>query len=131
MQHRLSFANFNLLSDDVVEVVVDEGVELSLEMVEECHQFIQQNVHHHFGLLINRVNQYSYSYEAQLSLASHEYLKAIAFVYYSQETLTHIENLHRARMFDEWNSKVFSGLELGWQQALFWLQQELSAVKIN
>jgi len=41
MKHRLSFAYFILLTENIVEVIldevsIDEGIEWSLEMIEEC-----------------------------------------------------------------------------------------------
>ena len=131
MKHRLSFAYFNMISDQIVEVVVDENVEMTMEMIEECHQFIHAHISEDFGMLINRVNNYTYTYEAKLSIASYENLKAIAFVYYSEDSKEITEHLYNLRSFDEWNYRVFSGLELGWQQAVDWLYQELATVKVN
>ena len=131
MKHRLSFGYFNVLSDKIVEVVVDEGVEMALEMVEECHAFIQLQFKEDFGMLINQVNNYKYSYEAKLSIASYEHLKAIAFVYYSKEGKDTTENLYKLRTLDEWNYHAFSGLELGWQQAYDWLEKELAEIRIS
>ncbi|MEW6990261.1 hypothetical protein AADZ91_06165 [Colwelliaceae bacterium 6441] len=131
MKHRLSFAYFNLLSDNIVEVVVDEGIEITMEMIEECHAFIHSHFKDDFGMLVNRVNNYTYSFEAKLSIASYEHLKAIAFVCYSNDSKSITEDLYKLRSLDDWNHRVFSGLELGWQQALDWLHQELTALKVN
>mgnify|MGYP000008783740 CR=1 FL=1 len=131
MKHRLSFGHFNILSENILEVVADEGVEMTLEMIEECHQFVEQHFTDDFGMLVNRVNNYTYSFEAKLSIASYEHLKAIAFVYYSPDCKEVAEELYQIRSLDEWNFRVFSGLELGWQQAYTWLQQELISVKVN
>ena len=131
MKHRLSFAYFNILSDNILEVVVDDGIEMTLEMVEECHEFINAHFTDEFGMLINRVNNYSYTYEAKLSIASYENLKAIAFVYYSSDSKDITEQLGKTRITDEWNYRIFSGLELGWQQAFDWLAQELSVIKVR
>jgi len=130
MKHRLSFAYFNILSDNILEVVVDDGIEMTLEMVEECHDFINAHFTNDFGMLINRVNNYTYTYEAKLSLASYEKLKAIAFVYYSKDSKDITKQLSKTRISDEWNCRIFSGLELGWQQAYEWLLQELIPIKI-
>jgi len=127
MKHRLSFGYFTLLAENIVEVCIDDGVELSLEMVEECDEFFKAHIFGDFGMLINRINNYSYSYEAQLSIGSYQGLKAIAFVYYNDECKALVEELKVVRALDNWNSKLFSGLELGWQQALAWLEQELLA----
>lgn len=126
MKHRASFAFFNVLSDSVIEVIVDEGIEMTLEMVEEYHDFIVNNMPGDFGLLINRINRYSYSYEAQLSVSSSENMKAIAFIYYDEETKLSSMALNKIRMNDGWNLKLFSGLELGRETALNWLNSELT-----
>jgi hypothetical protein len=131
MKHRLSFGYFNTLSENVVEVVADEGIEMTLEMIEECHQYINTHFVGDFGMLVNRVNNYTYSYEAKLSIASYENLKAIAFVYYSSDSKEISDNLYKLRAFDEWNCRFFSGLELGWQQAVDWLEKEVSTVKLS
>ncbi|GHE98929.1 hypothetical protein [Thalassotalea profundi] len=125
MKQRLSFAYFTLLEDNIVEVIVDENIEMTLEMVEECHQFIDKYCPDDFALLINRVNHYDYSYEAKLSLASYENLKAIAFVYYTAESKNQVNQLAKIRAHDAWNVQTFAGLNMGWQEAYNWLQQEL------
>lgn len=123
---RLSFGYFKIHDNNIVEIIVDQGIKMSLEMVEECHEFIRQCRLDDFALLINRVNQYDYSFEAKLSVASHENVKAIAFVYYHENCKTLTESLIALRAHDGWNTRLFHGLELGWQQALTWLKQELA-----
>jgi hypothetical protein len=125
MKHRLSFGYFTLLAENIVEVTIDEGIELSLEMVEECDVFFKTHIFGGFGMLINRINEYTYSYEAQLSIGSYEGLKAIAFVYYSDKSKVIVDELNLTRAYDKWNSCTFSGLELEWQQAFQWLKHEL------
>ncbi len=125
MKHRLSFGYFTLLTENIVEVTIDEGVELSLEMIEECDVFLKAHIFGDFGMLINRINQYTYSFEAQLTIGSNTGLKAIAFVCYSDESKGLIEKINVVRADDDWNSCLFSGLELEWQQAVSWLKNEL------
>lgn len=125
MKHRLSFGYFTLLAENIVEVTIDEGIELSLEMIEECDVFFKAHIFGNFGMLINRINEYTYSYEAQLSIGSYNGLKAIAFVYYSDEGKLFIEEVNLSRAYDNWNSCVFSGLDLEWQKAFQWLQNQL------
>ncbi len=131
MKHRLSFGFYNIFANNVIEVTADEGVEMTLEMVEECHEFVNNNVEGDFALLINRINNYTYTYEAKLSVASYEGLKALAFVCYSEKSRLVTKKLQASRSFDQWKYPVFSGLELGWQQAYHWLESELLAIKIN
>lgn len=131
MKHRLSFGFYNIFANNVVEVTADEGIEMTLEMVEECHEFMDKHIEGDFALLINRINNYSYTYEAQLSLASYSGLKALAFVCYSKESFLVTEKLQSNRSFDQWQHPVFSGLELGWQQAYQWLENELLKIKTS
>jgi hypothetical protein len=130
MKHRLSFGFFNVLANNIVEVTVDEGVEVSLEIVEECYDFVDRHMTGNFAMLINRINNYTYTYEAQLSIASYEGLKALAFVCYSEKGEQVSRELLNNRAIDQWDYPIFSGLELGWQQAYQWLEYELSEVKV-
>lgn len=131
MKHRSSFAYFNIISESIVEVIIDDGIEMTLEMVEEYHDFIVKHMPGEFGLLVNRLNHYSYSYEAQLSVSSSDKMKAIAFVYYDEESKKSSLKLHKNRINDGWNFQLFAGLELGWQEALGWLEAELAVENAN
>ncbi len=131
MKHRTSFAFYNKLSENIIEVIADEGVEITLEMIDEGHEFIEKYIEGDFALLVNRINTYSYSYEAKLSIASHEGLKAIAFVYYNNESQHAIDDLQNTRVMDKWNAKTFPGMELGWQQAYDFLEEEMAALNVN
>ena len=125
MKYRLSFGYFTLLAENIVEVTIDEGVELSLEMIEESAVFFKAHIFGRFGMLINIVNEYTYSFEAKLSIGSYEGLQAIAFVYYSDKSRVNVEELNAVRANDKWNSSIFSGRELEWHKAFKWLEQEL------
>lgn len=131
MKHKLNFASYNVISENIIEVIVDEGVSLSLEMIDECHNFVQKNMKQEFGLLINTINDFNFTFEAKLSVASHENMRAIAFVHYNEQGKNNIIELQRLRAMDGWNQKNFSGLELGWQKAQQWLTDELKLVTVN
>ncbi|MGJ8691118.1 MAG: hypothetical protein ACSHW0_01405 [Thalassotalea sp.] len=129
MSHQLSFASIKLLADDIAEVVVDNNIEITLEMVEELEAFLNHNFKQAFGLLVNKVNPYSYSFEAMTCMASNKYLAALAVVNYEDHSEDPIHYVLKIRAVDELNIKVFSGLELGWQQAKDWLAHELENIK--
>lgn len=131
MKYRLSFAEFTMHSGNVLEMLVNDGVEISLEMIEESDRFIAENFNDDFILLINGINNYSYTYEAQLCIASNENIKGIAFLYYSKEGLDAINQLKARRKMDNLNCKTFSGLELGSQQAYAWSNNELSTLGLS
>lgn len=128
MEHNLSFAKVNLLSENVAEIIVGQDVEISLEMSEEYDEFLTQKFPGNFAILVNKINQYDFSFEAKLSMASHENLMAIAVITYDSEGKQSVENLAAMRKLDGWNLKMFDGLNLGWQEGLDWLQGELNTI---
>lgn len=115
----------SLPAANILEITPDEGVQISLEMVDECQAFIHRHINSNFAILINQVNDYNYSFEAQLSVGSYENLVALAFVYYTEKGRLMTEQLAARRRHDNWNYQVYSGLNLGWQEAFSWLQGEL------
>jgi len=131
MQHQLSFAKINILSDTIAEVIVGQGIEISLEMSEEYDDFLTRKFTNNFALLVNKVNQYDFSFEAKLSMASHENLTAIAVITYENEGKQSVEKLAAMRKIDGWNLKVFDGLNLGWQEGYDWLQEQLNEVTLS
>ena len=127
MKYELSFATINLIKDNIAEVIINAGVEVSMEMGEECDAFFTKLFPENFALLINKINPYDYTFEAKLSVASHENLKAIAVVSYDEHGESVSKELAQLRKIDGWNVKIFSGLNLGWQDGVDWLEQELLA----
>ena len=128
MKHQLSFATITLLSDSIVEIMVNKDVEISLEMAEEFHQFLVANFKSDFGILVNKIYHYTYAFEAKLTIGSASNIKAIAVVFYNQAGNKTTDALLEVRAQDSWNLKSFSGLELGRQQGIDWLKKELSAI---
>jgi len=125
-KYKLSFGYMTLLSENIAEVIVNHNTKMTIEMVEEYDEFLTNNFSENFGVLINRINDYSYSYEASISIASLEGLKAIAVVSYTPQSRKETLELLEKRKIDGLNVKIFSGLEMGWQQGLNWLEKELS-----
>jgi hypothetical protein len=115
-----------MLDENIAEIIVNKSVEISIEMVEEYDEFLSTHFSSDFGLLINKINEYNYSFEAKLSIASNENLKVMAVVNYSNESEELTQKIKNLRAIDDWNLKNFSGLDLGWQQAYDWLKEELS-----
>ncbi|WP_019025773.1 hypothetical protein [Colwellia piezophila] len=130
MKHVLSFGYITLLSDNIAEVVVNPNIIISLEMVEEFDYCLKCHFNKNFGLLINKINKYTYTFEAQLTIASLSGIKAIAVVTYNQYCEQVTNALVNTRKIDNLNLRQFSGLELelelGFQSAVTWLEQELS-----
>ncbi|TYK67099.1 hypothetical protein [Colwellia echini] len=127
IKHQLSFAKINILNDHIAEVIVNKGVDISLEMTEEYDDFLAKTFSSNFAVLVNKIHQYDLSFEAKLNVASHENLTAIAVITYDKESKEQVKNLATMREHDGWNLRIFDGLNLGWQDGLDWIQSELSA----
>ncbi|WP_057832796.1 hypothetical protein [Colwellia sp. TT2012] len=130
MKHQLSFATVNVLSDGIAEIIITEGIEVSMEMLDEFDAFISQHLSDHFALLINKLHSYKFTFEAKMSMASHEKLIAIAVIIYKAADHKIIDDVMSLRAIDDLNLKAFSALELGWQQGYDWLQGELNLLVI-
>jgi hypothetical protein len=131
MNHHLSFAKINILSENILEVIINPNVEISLEMSEEYDDLLSTTFSQDFAILVNKINEYDFSFEAKLSMASHEKLKAIAVITYNNDSKTSVEEVAAMRQRDGWNLKVFDGLNLGRQEALDWLNNELGIVALD
>ncbi|MFT5294307.1 MAG: hypothetical protein ACI9YH_000313 [Colwellia sp.] len=124
-QYRLSFARINILLDNIVEIVIDNNVSVSLEMVAELDTFLNNSLPSSFGLLVNKINHYTYSFEAMMTFASLVNIKAIAVINYSQSAEEVTTNIIKQRQVDQLNIKSFSGLDLGYLHATSWLKSQL------
>lgn len=125
MENRLSFAYVNIVQDNIAEVIIDNNVIITLDMLEEYDIYLNKHFKGNFGLLINRINHYSYSFEAKLTLGSVNGLCAMAVVYYNRMSKESAHSMMNARINDEFNLKLFSGLELGKHNGVNWLRDEI------
>jgi len=114
---KLSFGKVTLIYDDIAEVVANDGVEVTIEMIGEFHEFLINQMSRPFMLLINKRNSYSFTLEAQRYLYSLPDLYAVAVIAYnkaSEETAKGILNFSPPELFQ---SKVFADRS----SALEWL----------
>ena len=56
--HELSFEKVIILREDLAEVVVNEGIEMSVEMVDEYHYFLLSHMSAQLSLLLNKINAF-------------------------------------------------------------------------
>jgi hypothetical protein len=133
MIETLSFATVNMHDNNIVEVIIDGSTEISLEMTEEFDQFLSLHCTGPIGLLFNKLNDYVYSFESKLTVASHTDIRAIAVVYYTDDGQNSATKIQKIRAMDNLNIAMFSGVESGepsgWQQAMSWLQQQVILVE--
>ena len=81
-EYRLSFCLLKRLPGRIVEVVPDAGVEIDLPMVAELDRTMIAMMGDTFAILVNKVNSYSVSFEAQIKIGLLEEVKATAVVAY-------------------------------------------------
>jgi len=120
--HKLPFGNIDIIREDIAEVVIYDGIELDEEMVEQYHSFLLQHLQAPFSLLINRINGYSYTFNALLKLDTLVEINALAVVTYSQDSKATEQLLASYPRHVEWNMSIFSNRDL----ALNWLISEQS-----
>lgn len=115
--HELPFAKIIILHDDIAEVMINDGVEMDAEMVQQYHDFLLSHLHAPFSLLINKVNAYTYNFQAQEKLATLKEINAMAVVAYNRVTKITTETLASYPRDVKWNLEIFSNRD----DALAWL----------
>jgi hypothetical protein len=120
--HVLSFGTVTLLRPDLAEVIVDEGVEMNMDMVDEYHMFVSELLADPCGALINKKNRYTYTFEAQLAISTLEKIRATAVLVYSDASRISTDALLKLPTHLRQNVKIFSNRDAG----LHWLEQQLT-----
>lgn len=120
--HRLSFATITILADDLAEVVVDHGVDMTGSMVDEYHEFLRTHLSAPFSLLINKINNYSYDFTAQENLAAIPEIDRMAVVAYKPTTENVTRLMTTIPREYAWRLEIFSDRDA----ALAWLMESHS-----
>ena len=123
--HELSFAKIIILRKDIAEVIVNDGIEMNETMVDEYHNFLLSHLQAPFSLLINKVNAYTYDFNAQKKLATIEEIHAMAVVAYNRITKITTQSLASFPRDHKWNMEVFSGRDT----ALHWLTSKQDSAR--
>jgi hypothetical protein len=122
--HELPFAKIIILRDDIAEVMINDGVKMDIAMVEQYHDFLLSHLRAPFSILVNKINSYTYDFDAQEKLATLKEINAMAVVAYNPVTEITTEILASYPRNVKWNLRIFSNRD----DALTWLlsEQELS-----
>ena len=118
--HELSFAKIIILRDDIAEVMINDGVRMNEEMVEQYHDFLLSHLRAPFSLLVNKINSYTYDFHAQEKLATLKEINVMAVVAYNRVTKLTTETLASYPRDVKWNLEIFSNRD----EALAWLLSE-------
>ena len=122
--NELPFGKIIILRDDIAEVMINDGVIMDMAMVEQYHDFLLSHLRAPFSILVNKINSYTYDFDAQEKLATLKEINAMAVVAYNPVTEITTEILASYPRNVKWNLRIFSNRD----DALTWLlsEQELS-----
>jgi len=118
--YELSYAKIIVLQDDIAEVIINDAVVMNAVMVEQYHEFLRSILTSPFSLLINKINAYTYDFDAQLELATIAEINAMAVVAYNRITELTTESLASYPRSKKWNLQIF----MNRNDALAWLLLE-------
>ena len=106
--HNLSFVRCIILREDIAEIIVNEAVEVNLDMVDEVHEFLISNLKAPFSVLVNKINRYTYSFEAQLKVGSIKEINAQALLIHNKTTEVTTKYFAELPREIPWKYRVFS-----------------------
>ena len=81
---RLDFGTFVVLEEGIMESVADEGLDISVEQVDEMIALYRE--HKIDYVLANRKNSYSFSFAASVKIATSKGVKAVAILKHRPQT---------------------------------------------
>jgi hypothetical protein len=116
----IEFAKIIIIENDVAEIIVDKEIELTIEMVRHLHQTLRNNLATSFFLLINKINDYSYDFEAMHELGTIKEIAGIAIIGYSVQAQINSQYMSKLKRKKTWNAKTFNNRD----DALEWIQQQ-------
>lgn len=116
-EHRLDFARIIIHHQNLAEVVINQGVVMDLALVDQYHTFLRTHLSAPFNLLINKLNSYSYTPQAQREIGTIREIDKMAIVTYNKISELATQNLNQQARSRNWISKSFRTKEA----ALEWL----------
>lgn len=124
-QHSLGFGQIIILQPDIAEVIIDDGIEMDESMVDDYHHFLIKHLAAPFSILVNKINAYTYTFEAQLKLGTIPQIHSMAVVTYSHISEVATNSLSSIPRTTTWNLRTFPQRE----QALRWLIQNQDIIR--
>ncbi|MBL1276782.1 MAG: hypothetical protein COB30_011905 [Ectothiorhodospiraceae bacterium] len=80
MEYDLNYCTIQHWDDDIALIEINDGIEIDATMAAELIHIANKELGSSFGILSNRINSYSLSFDAMAALANHENLAAVAIV---------------------------------------------------
>ena len=118
----LGFGKLIILGSRVVEIIVENGVYIEQSHVSLVHNIFRVQFPEGAYVLINKINQYSYSFESQQLLFDPGIMKALAVVVYSDISERSMQLLLDLPNNGKWNARLFNTRE----KATAWLEEQMA-----
>ncbi len=118
-EYKFDYCTVQFRNDRIAEFEINEGVNVDTGMVAELTQLTEKHLPGAIGILSNRINSYSLSFEAMSAVAQFENLAALAIVVHSTKLrfLVEAQN-HLISAIRKIPIKIFVDTDA----ALHWLQ---------
>jgi len=114
IEHRISIGLVIEHDDGIMEIVVDGGINVDIDMVREMLAKLESIQQGRFRILVNRQNSYSISFAAQKLLSDYPAAHAVAVLTHSRLGMMFARFIPKTR----YNLKVFMDRDA----ALYWLR---------
>ena len=90
-EYEFDFCTVQRRDDDIVVFEIKEGVNVDADMAAELTRAADEVMTGSFGILSNRVNSYSLSFEAMTAIAHYDNMSALAIVVYDAKSRMLVE----------------------------------------
>lgn len=117
---QLSFCSVLIISPRIAEVILNDGVEITGEMVDEFFQFLGDNMDSEVSILLNKITKYSYRFDALMKLSPSTKIRNIGVVTYDSLAASTTKFMMDRFNTSNKNVRLFQEREdaLAWLQAL-------------
>ncbi|MDF1831884.1 MAG: hypothetical protein P1U52_05985 [Porticoccaceae bacterium] len=124
-EYKLPFGCLKCPADNIIEMIIDEGVEINVAMVKVLHATVEQLVGDEpAGFIVHKLNPYSVSFDAQQIIGDLPGIVVSAVVAYNHFGEMTAQQVIAMSEVPEADIAIFPTLD----NAIFWLQKRLSAL---
>ncbi|MFT4612221.1 MAG: hypothetical protein ACJA1H_000830 [Glaciecola sp.] len=103
----LPFGKINLITPQIAEIIINEGITLDKQQVQDYHHVLRSRLEAPFSILINKENTYSYTFEAQLELGNINDIAYRAVVAYNHNAEMATQIIMDLNKKNNWNIEIF------------------------
>jgi len=121
--NQLSFCTFIPHKNNITEVKFNADITIDVDMVDQYHRWLDEQHSDDFGILVNKTNHYTYTFDAQLKLGRIDKMKIAAFLVQDRSTEIAIDSLMGIKQRRQIDYEIFYDHD----HALNWLDEKLAS----